>query len=300
MMRTILCLCFLFLTVSSNAQSRTIDASIDPRNRSEIFGLKSLRLLQKSSNLSRFEVLDTCRFMVIYTKKCIQDTLKREILADTMRLYVGSTYTAFFSNGLFVMDSIYTAHGCIRKYGGIDFYDGGFYYFLLAEHEMRVQNRIPFTNDYAIVYTQPTIPFAWRIDVNTIKQILGYDCMKAETRYGNRNWTAWFASDLPISCGPWKFSGLPGLILEATSADGEFAFDAIAIKPFRAPIKYYRWKEKTMTPTQWKLYERKLHTEPYYHFSNGGKVLFLTTDETAPKPYLDESWTAPYNPIEKE
>lgn len=41
-----------------------------------------------------------------------------------------------------------------------------------------------------------------------------YTAQKATTTWGGRNWTAWFSTDLPFHDGPYKFSGLPGLIVK--------------------------------------------------------------------------------------
>jgi GLPGLI family protein len=39
-----------------------------------------------------------------------------------------------------------------------------------------------------------------------------------------RDYTVWFAPDIPVSAGPWKLWGLPGLIVEARSDDGRVYF----------------------------------------------------------------------------
>ncbi|QIY91621.1 GLPGLI family protein [Chryseobacterium gallinarum] len=36
----------------------------------------------------------------------------------------------------------------------------------------------------------------------------------ARTHFGGRQWTAWFAESIPFPEGPYKFRGLPGMILE--------------------------------------------------------------------------------------
>jgi GLPGLI family protein len=56
------------------------------------------------------------------------------------------------------------------------------------------------------------------------KKIDRFNCQKATTFFRSRSYTAWFCEDLPSSAGPWKLWGLPGLILEAISDDGEVSF----------------------------------------------------------------------------
>ncbi len=41
---------------------------------------------------------------------------------------------------------------------------------------------------------------------------------------GGRLWEAWFSPDLPFSEGPYKFSGLPGLIMKVKDARGHYEF----------------------------------------------------------------------------
>lgn len=66
--------------------------------------------------------------------------------------------------------------------------------------------------DY-LVFDQVSKPI-WIIDENSSKKILEYICIKATTNFRGSNITAYFTKELPYSAGPYKFYGLPGLILE--------------------------------------------------------------------------------------
>ncbi len=68
----------------------------------------------------------------------------------------------------------------------------------------------------------------WKI-TNENKDILGIKCIKATTSFRGRNWTVWFTTDISSSYFPWKFEGLPGLILSFTDDSGNFSANAISI-----------------------------------------------------------------------
>jgi len=55
--------------------------------------------------------------------------------------------------------------------------------------------------------------FQWEL-TDEKKNILGFSCQKAKTKYRCSEYTAWFTDSFSTSAGPWKLSGLPGLILE--------------------------------------------------------------------------------------
>lgn len=63
------------------------------------------------------------------------------------------------------------------------------------------------------------IKFDWTIDINATDTISGLICHKAQTSFYGRNYTAWFSLDIPINDGPYKFNGLPGLIVQIADTD---------------------------------------------------------------------------------
>jgi len=68
------------------------------------------------------------------------------------------------------------------------------------------------------------------------KKIIGkWSCQKAETNYKGRKWTAYFTNEIPINDGPYKFTGLPGFIVEIASEDNSHKFSLIQIKKIVQP-----------------------------------------------------------------
>jgi GLPGLI family protein len=84
-------------------------------------------------------------------------------------------------------------------------------------------------------YKEPTPDFQWSLRQDTCS-IRGFPCQKAVCEYGGRVWTAWFTTHIPISDGPYKFSGLPGLILRISDEDRFFFFEMSGIEECHVPL----------------------------------------------------------------
>jgi len=70
---------------------------------------------------------------------------------------------------------------------------------------------------------------SWTILPET-KTIEGFKVQKATTGFGGRNWIAWFTNDIQIQDGPYKFCGLPGLILNIGDEKGDHIFNLVGSK----------------------------------------------------------------------
>ncbi len=71
-------------------------------------------------------------------------------------------------------------------------------------------------------------PISWKLQQKH-KKIANYNCQKAIAKYRGREYTVWFTTEIPVSHGPWKLRGLPGLILEVTEETGKYGFVANAV-----------------------------------------------------------------------
>ncbi|MFC3157881.1 GLPGLI family protein [Chryseobacterium arachidis] len=74
--------------------------------------------------------------------------------------------------------------------------------------------------DY-FIHDKVTKP-VWSIDETKTKKILGYNCLKATANFRGSSVTAYFTKELPYSAGPFKFFGLPGLILDVRENDKNY------------------------------------------------------------------------------
>ena len=75
------------------------------------------------------------------------------------------------------------------------------------------------------IYQESMEKPVWRLVKGKDSIVANYRCQKAQTKYRGKVWNVWYTIDIPISDGPWKLYGLPGLILKAEDQDGNFVFE---------------------------------------------------------------------------
>ena len=80
----------------------------------------------------------------------------------------------------------------------------------------------------------PVEKLDWTISSDTAS-FLNYSCQKATLKFRGRNYEAWFSPQIPVNDGPWKFFGLPGLILKVKDTEKQFDFECIGIEYLSTP-----------------------------------------------------------------
>ncbi|MDY3520914.1 GLPGLI family protein [Riemerella anatipestifer] len=92
-------------------------------------------------------------------------------------------------------------------------------------YEVELYTKIGF-DDYAV---RDERKMQWKIapEHETFKN---WKVQKATTEFAGRKWTAWFTTDIPIPDGPYKFHGLPGLIVKMEDQKKMFSFELIGSK----------------------------------------------------------------------
>jgi GLPGLI family protein len=107
----------------------------------------------------------------------------------------------------------------------------------------------------------------WSVNTDTTMTILGMKCNYATTKFRGREWKVWFTDEIPVSLGPWKLNGLPGLILKADADNDFIKFTAISIKTKQInPVTLYNWgneKYYQMTREKFLKYKNRPKAIPY-------------------------------------
>ena len=98
--------------------------------------------------------------------------------------------------------------------------------------------------DVIYYYEEPLQDLNWNITTDTMT-IANMLCQRADLHFGNRHWTAWFTVEIPIQDGPYKFGGLPGLVVSVSDANDFWRFEMTNIRNVTKTvvINFQNWYE---------------------------------------------------------
>lgn len=131
---------------------------------------------------------------------------------------------------------------------------------------------------------------SWLVTKET-KRIGDFNAYKAVANFRGREWEVWFTHDIPMSYGPWKLRGLPGLILEAKEKTGKVYFSAIKVeKTTDSAVSLYKSIPKTGV--------KKTYKEFVIKKENRLKESFESRRVNLPRGEHGEIYIAPRNGIE--
>ena len=126
-----------------------------------------------------------------------------------------------------------------------------------------------------LYYTENLPLFDWQIE-DEVAEVCGYECLKATCHWRGRDFTAWFTPDIPVEYGPWKFGGLPGLIMKVADDEGIYTFEAVAVENGSFPIFAPRGNKYKLSTRDkvWKL-QRALN-EDYFKTTDFSVIKYKT------------------------
>ena len=189
----------------------------------------------------REPVLDRAHMKCLYRYVYSFDTLKNELRDDLLILQIGKEVSKCYSYYTFQCDSLRRTPDGAKVWSELfrraiekDGIYGDFPHVRMSTYvyknyptgQMTITDRISL-QDYCYVDSLHTQ--TWTMGDST-REVLGYICQQATADFRGRRWTAWFATDIPISDGPWKLGGLPGLILEAYDEGQQHVFTAVGLE----------------------------------------------------------------------
>jgi GLPGLI family protein len=178
---------------------------------------------------------DTAQVLIHYKFTHVRDTTNRDHpYTENMALYIGKNSSAYrsYDNVLEQAEAKKQLQAAIASSpdGNVSIRRnrrGSASEYFEFPNEKKLARKEPLVMDsYLIEDAMPTID--WKISSDTAT-FGGLHCQKATGHFKGRDYMAWFCPDMPLHVGPWKFNGLPGVIVQAYDAkkDVQFMFDGV-------------------------------------------------------------------------
>lgn len=172
-----------------------------------------------------YQMLSAQNKRFIYEYTFIPDSTNRaNVVKDFMFLDIFNGKSLFYSRYKFTEDSISIAESKKQKF-----------YIPKADILYRIEKKdgkIFFkTTDYGLgkIKVEDDRKMNW--NVLPEKQKIGeFIAQKAIVNFGGRTWVAWFTVDIPIQDGPYKFSGLPGLIIKIEDIAKNHCYELVSVR----------------------------------------------------------------------
>ncbi len=235
----------------------------------------------------RYFVLDSAEYKFSYTLHFISDVKTGKVRENNLRVLIGNNYSK--------MENVYNIE---REHGGYKNIEGRG----LGGTEV-FKNPGEGTMAVAVLIGTPREPFLYEEELpkqtwtvcDEKQEILGYPCQKATTQYLGRDYTAWFTTKIPISNGPWKFGGLPGMILNVADAEGHYVFECTGIEQLKEKVPIVKYEFNYIKTTRKELNKviKRMHDD---------LMAYIQSADPNVRVHIREGATAkqPYNPIERE
>lgn len=264
--------------------------------------LISIAVLTLISAIHAQTTIDMVKYRCTYKTITVKDTTDTNHFSeDIMRLDIGSKVNYFYSqrkqerdlalakateSGVLDRGMVQSAPKGVNKY---DIYQN------CPEKKISFLNELA-TRRTKYMYEEDAFIPGWEV-LSMKKKILDYTCQAASCRYRGRNYIAWFTTELPFSFGPWKFGGLPGLILQISDEKGHYAFEAIGFEKItnEVPIVFNAVGYKKMSRKDYMKMEKDFLRDPIAWISQsiGIKIEGVNTPQGRQKEGIREDHYAP-------
>lgn len=205
------------------------------------FVVITLLLTSITSQAQEYKTIDNVLHVFVYDYRfCEEHKNPNSLKSHEMILEIGENHSKFYSSSRAFTDSLLMRYANespdiafskifpLVSGSPIPSYCNFYVYKNLPEKGVTVFTASDMgTAKYRV---DETNRFKWSIDNRADTSISGLQCKKATVDFAGRSYTAWFTMDIPISDGPYKFNGLPGLIVRICDSENEHSFTLVEKK----------------------------------------------------------------------
>lgn len=246
------------------------------------------------------EICDA-KYKITYKLEYVKDVTKPDLKSDDqLVLLIGDNTTKFYSesviSGMNVIEDYFAKNSGKTSYPNELLQDGSPYE-IYQNYPTSARSTTIYLGDMLtdhFIIEEDMTKMEWQIGAEE-QEINGYKCRKATTSFRGRDYIAWFTSDIPLSYGPWRFAGLPGLILKVSDSQNHYSWECIGLQSNNIEEKIQKYSLSYTKTTTEKL--NKLLYTMHEDFIGYTRMVFSAR---AGKTYEGNSkpLKKPYNPIE--
>lgn len=174
--------------------------------------------------------------LFLYEYKFVPDSTNKEnIRNEIMILNFQKDKSEFYSSEMYQSDSTLLADS---KKGLMTMPPNKeMVYERIVKHPNSNQITLITLMSWSKYFVKQDVNLNWKLE-NEFSKVLNYDVQKATTEFSGRKWIAWFAKEIPIQDGPYKFKNLPGLILKIEDSNKSHSFELKGIRISNEVFEY--------------------------------------------------------------
>jgi len=207
----------------------------------------------------------------VYDVVSKKDSTSKNLIKENFNLDISKDEMKYYNRIYYINDSIYATK---NQYGFKGYKQTSF---LIKKNNSNEYQNYEYIGDVNFYKIDEKAEQNWKI-TDSIKIADELHFQKATTQFGGRNWVAWFSKDIPIPYGPYKFNGLPGLIVELYDTKEDYHFKVIKSEKIVEDYKQVSLENsisRAIPVNQAKLDKLKLelYESPFKYILNGRLVL---------------------------
>ena len=187
-----------------------------------------------------YNTIDHIKYSCFYDYKIQQDsTDNTSIHTVPMILHIGSQYSRFVHPRGYVKDSIINSinkansgqslNMLIQQTNNLPKQNHFTLYSIIKNLKTNETDLYEYLNNTHFMVKEQ-LALNWTLITNKDTKIAGFKCHQANTCLAGRIYTAWYTLQIPISDGPYKFKGLPGLIIKINDVNKEHCWELTSFK----------------------------------------------------------------------
>lgn len=250
--------------------------------------------------LDNYKCIDTARFEIYYSFKFKNHSSYKQYNEDRRVIQVGRSVIKDYSEIVYHYDSLATENfkkGLSTSNNPNITYPCEIYSY--PSEKKRDEKYRMILNAGVLCFPSDWEDLNWTYSSDETMVLNNYTCNKATTKYAGREYTAWYTIDVPFPYGPYKFYGLPGLIVKLEESTGMYIWEMCGLSSSTTPIHLYQYeKEQKCTEESAARTIYRMMTTPMAFLSSvGSRVMVRQNDGSFGSPAKGEKEML-YEPIE--